>query len=307
MLHWRLLSAAVMVSIAVAAVALDLNWTAAPGLWLMPIGLIVAILAADELQSLLKLPATISDRLQVATLTGLTFAIAAFPIWYEAILGSYPVDCPVGRAGWLGIALMFGSLMWFTHEVRWYDRHDTDRAIRIAKRIMLLLYPAAMLATAALLRQLGTSGFGLSLVVSVIAISKLSDSGAYFGGRTLGRHPLAPTLSPKKTIEGAVAGAVTGLAVSWAYFAWIAPACFGTEAISGAASWRSLGYGLAIVLAAMVGDLFESLLKRDADIKDSSSWLPGLGGILDTIDSLLFAFPAAYLLAVVDWTGTGGQ
>ncbi len=297
-----------MISIAVAAVAFDQQGGAPPGVWLLPIALAVTVMAADELYLLLSgQRPPLSQRWQNVGVTTVTFAVASLPIWYPLIAGPYPPDCPVGRAGWLGLSLVAGSLLWFLHEVYWFNPEESGRATRIAVRVLLLIYPTLLLATAVLIRQMGEASYGLSMVVSVIAVSKMSDSGAYFGGRSWGRRPLAPALSPKKTVEGAVAGMVTGLVASWVYFAWIAPACFGTQPITGAASWRSLAYGVAIVLAAMAGDLFESLLKRDAQIKDSSAWLPGLGGILDTIDSLLFAFPVAYALTVLDWSGTGGQ
>ncbi|HHK41484.1 MAG TPA: hypothetical protein ENJ50_03610 [Planctomycetaceae bacterium] len=307
MLRWRLLSAAVMIAIAVTAVAADYQSETPAGLWLLPIGLAVALLAADELDALLAGPVPPLQRAQVAGVTAAAFLVMALPVWYPLVAGAYPIDCPVGRAGWLGAGVLVGGVLWFLHEVAWFDSQDEHRAQRIARHVLSLVYPTALLGTAIVLRQAGDRGYGLSMVVAVIAVTKMSDAGAYFGGRTFGRRRLAPVLSPKKTWEGALAGLLAGVITAAVYFAWIGPACFGTEPLRGGAIARSALFGVVVVVAGVWGDLFESLLKRDAGKKDSSSWLPGLGGILDTIDSLLFAFPVAWALAVLDWSGTGGQ
>ena len=306
-MRWRLLSAAVMIAIAVTAVAVDHQSETPAGLWLLPIGLAVALLAADELDALLAGPVPALQRAQVAGVTAAAFLVMALPVWYPLVAGAYPVDCPVGRAGWLGVGVLFGGVLWFLHEVAWFDSQDVQRAQRIARHVLSLVYPTTLLGTAIMLRQSGERGYGLSMVVAVIAVTKMSDAGAYFGGRTFGRRRLAPVLSPKKTWEGALAGLLAGVITAAVYFAWIGPAYFGTEPLRGGAIARSALFGVVVVVAGVWGDLFESLLKRDAGKKDSSSWLPGLGGILDTIDSLLFAFPVAWALAVLDWSGTGGQ
>jgi phosphatidate cytidylyltransferase len=115
-----------------------------------------------------------------------------------------------------------------------------------------------------------------------------ADTMAYFTGRLVGRHRLAPTLSPGKTWEGFVAGTVTAVFVAFV-------ALYKTGFVDG---WRSILFGLVIALAAAVGDLFESALKRDVHVKDSGSLLAGHGGMLDRIDALLFAGVAAYYTIV---------
>ena len=123
---------------------------------------------------------------------------------------------------------------------------------------------------------------GVLLLIATVAVS---DSAQYYTGRTLGRTPLAPLRSPKKTREGALGGFVIAplfLAVAGSYwlpdFPWY---------------WHASA-GLAIVVAGIVGDLFESMLKRAAEMKDSGALIPGHGGILDRIDALLFATPVFY-------------
>ena len=121
----------------------------------------------------------------------------------------------------------------------------------------------------------------------LIATVVVSDSAQYYSGRAFGRRPLAPAISPKKTIEGAIGGVVFGTL----FMALAGPR---RAARRGAACrWRLLG--LAVVVLGICGDLFESRLKRAAGVKDSSTLIPGHGGVLDRIDALLFATPAFYL------------
>jgi len=126
---------------------------------------------------------------------------------------------------------------------------------------------------------------GREVVVLLIATVAVSDSAQYYVGRTLGRTPLAPRHSPKKTREGAIGGFVAApvfLAVAGHYW------------MPGVSPAALVGLGMAVALAGMVGDLFESMLKRAADLKDSGSLIPGHGGVLDRIDALIFAAPIFY-------------
>jgi phosphatidate cytidylyltransferase len=125
----------------------------------------------------------------------------------------------------------------------------------------------------------------------VIAIVKMGDIGAYTVGRLLGRHKLAPTLSPGKTIEGAAGAIAFGCFASWLVFRFLLPAVTEQEA-SNSLNW--IPYGIVVSIAGMIGDLAESLLKRDLGRKDSSAWLPGFGGVLDILDSLLLSAPVGY-------------
>lgn len=110
-----------------------------------------------------------------------------------------------------------------------------------------------------------------------------ADSGAYFSGRLFGKHKLAPQISPNKTVEGLLGGILTGLAVA---------AGFGLlNGVTMAQFPSLLLVSFVAILASVIGDLFESLLKRHAGIKDSGSMIPGHGGVLDRIDSTLAALP----------------
>jgi phosphatidate cytidylyltransferase len=137
---------------------------------------------------------------------------------------------------------------------------------------------------------------GLLLLLPLL-VTWASDIGAYAVGRTFGRRKLIPSVSPGKTVEGAIGGLGASMLVAWGYTAWVLrPA---THLDFKARPIGVLLFGALISVAAQVGDLAESLLKRDARVKDSSHLIPGHGGILDRVDSLLFVLPVAYI--VLGW------
>ena len=126
-------------------------------------------------------------------------------------------------------------------------------------------------------------GHGPRWLLAALALVWAADSGAYFAGRHLGKHKLAPTISPNKTVEGAVGGLLAGVAVAIGLGLW---------AGAGSAQLPALALVAALAVAvSIVGDLVESLLKRQAGVKDSGHLIPGHGGILDRIDGVLAAVP----------------
>jgi phosphatidate cytidylyltransferase len=165
--------------------------------------------------------------------------------------------------------------------------------VRIAVCLFVVAYIGVQSIFLIALRTFDGNQTGMAALVSLILVVKMSDTGAYTFGRLFGKRKLAPKLSPGKTIAGAIGGLATGCAASCVFFQWIAPAMTG-DAGSGAV-WGPLLYGAILTIAGMIGDLSESLIKRDMEQKDSSTWMPGLGGVLDVIDSLLVAAPIAYL------------
>ena len=137
---------------------------------------------------------------------------------------------------------------------------------------------------------------GALLLMLPMLVTWASDTGAYAVGRLMGRHKLIPKVSPGKTVEGAIGGVVASVLVAWAFgsvlrdsaqlgFKWL--------------PWGVIVFGVAISVAAQIGDLFESLIKREAGVKDSSRILPGHGGILDRLDSMFFVLPVSFL--VMQW------
>lgn len=133
---------------------------------------------------------------------------------------------------------------------------------------------------------------GTMLVMFPIAVTWATDTGAYAFGRMFGRHKLIPSVSPAKTIEGALGGLLISVLGAWLYVQFLLKPFAHLSMLP----LSIVAFGLIVGFVGQVGDLAESLLKRDAGVKDSSKLLPGHGGILDRFDSLLFVLPVAYLL-----------
>lgn len=135
---------------------------------------------------------------------------------------------------------------------------------------------------------------GTVLFFLPVAVTWLTDTAAFFGGKGFGRRPLAPRVSPNKTVAGAVAAVVAGAAGSLVYGVWILG-----RVDTGLTPVSALLLGLLVGGAAVLGDLVESVMKRECGVKDASGLLPGHGGLLDRMDSLLWAFPVTYAFLVL--------
>jgi phosphatidate cytidylyltransferase len=147
--------------------------------------------------------------------------------------------------------------------------------------VLAVWWIALAIAHAVLLRRLA---HGDAIIVDILVGTFLGDTAAYVGGRAFGRRPLAPDLSPNKTLEGLVIGmafAVAGVWFAGLYQDWLS----GVDALL---------LGVAVAFAAPVGDLFESLVKRDVGAKDTGALLGPHGGVLDRIDAVLFTVPVGY-------------
>ena len=157
-------------------------------------------------------------------------------------------------------------------------------------------YVGALLAFAIWLRgvDVRSDWRGAAILFLPIAITWLGDTAAYFTGKAIGRHKLAPTISPAKTWEGAVAGFVATAAGALLYMSLTQSTVGWTMTV-----FEGLGFGAAVAIAGQMGDLVESRFKRDCAVKDSSNILPGHGGVLDRLDSLLFVFPVSYMYVLV--------
>jgi phosphatidate cytidylyltransferase len=128
------------------------------------------------------------------------------------------------------------------------------------------------------------------IALTLLLVVFAADTFAYFGGRLLGRHKMAPKLSPGKTWEGFVIGALAGIFVAFV--------ALYSDRDHYLVIWQAVVLGLVVVVAAAAGDLFESMLKRDMQVKDTGSLLGGHGGVLDRVDALLFASAAAFYLVL---------
>ena len=185
-------------------------------------------------------------------------------------------------------------------------RRDVKTAISsISSTIVSIVYVAWLISHGILLRNIGNElvskygivlkkitmliqkpdYMGLAYVVLVVAVTFLADTAAYFVGKSMSKHKLAPVVSPKKTWEGAIAGVVTAI-ITAVLTKWI-------MAIKMDVLYISI-LGLLLGIFGILGDLSESLLKRDVNIKDSGTIFPGHGGVLDRLDSLMFNVPITY-------------
>jgi phosphatidate cytidylyltransferase len=176
------------------------------------------------------------------------------------------------------LVLLTMALLWVAAEVL-ISNHSIQQASTGIFAAVYIGMPLGMLVAVH-----GLLGWPATLLLLGTVV--VSDSMQYYTGRTLGRHPLAPAISPKKTIEGAVGGVIFGTLFMTMIGARVLP-------FSGYLPLVILG--LLVVVFGICGDLFESRLKRTAGMKDSSSLIPGHGGVLDRIDALLFAVAPFYL------------
>lgn len=298
MLRWRLPLGAVLIAALVGLCWLD-HAAAMQGAWLMPVAVVVTILAAGEMLGLAKGVglAPVGWATQVGTLA------VVLASWLPILLWRVPGETPpgwlessagasAGSISWPVLALAAGVLLAFLAEMRRFDQPGGATA-NLAAAVLTMVYVGLMLSFVVRLRL----GWGIGALASLVIVVKMGDTGAYTVGRLVGRHKLAPRLSPGKTVEGAIGALAFAAIGSWFTFAWLIP---WINTTSGDESARSLGwgwllFGLLVGAAGLLGDLAESLFKRDAGRKDSSDWMPGFGGVLDILDSILLAAPAAYV------------
>jgi phosphatidate cytidylyltransferase len=285
MLGWRIFLGVVF-GIALAALCwLDAN-ARTPGTWLFPVALAITLLGTDEL---LRMLATRSARpVDWAVQTGNAVLVASN--WLPVVWPSAAADHWI----WPMLALAASIILVLSVEVVRY-REPGGQSERLAASALAFGYIGVLLSFAIQLRFVGPEGaWGMAALVSLVMVVKLSDIGAYTVGRLIGRHKLAPRLSPGKTIEGACGGLAFAAFGSWLALVILWPRLSGTSAPR-VDAWQWLGFALTVTAAGMIGDLAESLLKRDLGRKDSSDWMPGFGGVLDLVDSVLVAAPVAYL------------
>jgi phosphatidate cytidylyltransferase len=295
LLRWRLILGVVFVAALAALCWLDAV-IARPGAVLLLAAVGVAALAAGEMRR-------IYSQRGVVLATSSVYMGSLLPV----IVGGVPVIFPlarlnptVGVLGWLAFGLIFGLMAVFAGEMRRYDAPGHS-IVNVAHAALSVLYIGGLVGTLVQLRIVNApdeiNGWkGLYPLLATIATVKLSDIGQYVVGRTLGKHKLAPRISPGKTWEGAVGGVLLATLL----------AAVGIHIINDrmnvfqpAPIFVIWGFAVTVAVAGLIGDLAESLLKRDAGVKDSSDWMPGFGGVLDLLDSILFAGPVAYMWWVI--------
>ena len=214
--------------------------------------------------------------------------LVAWALLVSAYLRSVPTAVCVGVAG-----------MWLVAMLTMHQDWRGGR-LRLSSAYVLILYLALPMAAIVALRM---SPNGPQLVGFLLLVSCFTDTGGLYIGSAFGRRPLAPALSPHKTVEGALGGIVFAYlsVIVWAMLQdyWLAPGhLFWMR--SGPAAWIDVSLlTLAIGVLAQIGDLAESMLKRDAGVKDSGSNPMGHGGVLDMLDSLLWTSPAMFVFALL--------
>ena len=221
------------------------------------------------------------------------------PYRFIAAVGSAALIChafctqfpPFQKIATSSLALIIVFIMLFAALRRAVKKQTQDAIVRMAGTVLATLYLGGLgwfLMAIRVKHSQGPHDFhGTTWVIlSILLMVKFTDIGAYFGGRQFGKHKLIPWLSPGKTWEGLFFGLLTAGIVGAACSPWIPHVPW----------WKGFIFGVIIGGIGQVGDLLESLMKRDAEVKDSSQLVPGFGGILDIIDSPLLAAPFAYLL-----------
>jgi phosphatidate cytidylyltransferase len=238
----------------------------------LPFFVLVLIAALLALWEYLKIVYAVPARPVLSLLSGLAMIMAVLILWaafrarFDLIILILAAD--VILAGVIATA-----------------EYSRDKAIldAVVKQVTGLLYVPVLLAHILLLRN---GGDGMIWVFLLICLVFSNDIGAFYTGTFLGRHKLCPSVSPGKTIEGSLGGLTACFIVGIAFRLFLLPGL--------AWGWFLVSI-LSIAVAGPVGDLFESIIKRSGNIKDSGSILPGHGGLLDRIDALLFASPVAYM------------
>jgi phosphatidate cytidylyltransferase len=232
------------------------------GLWFFGMMLALGLLGLSEFYRMVK-------RYRPLALAGfVALVVVIWAAWFHT---------PQGVAGGFAVGLLLAFVLGAI------PGPQQGVTVRIALTMLGLVYLGLGFGSLELIRRLPD---GLGLVLMVVFGTWAGDTVAYFTGRYFGATPMAPRLSPKKTWEGFVGGFI-GTVLMVVFIGLYYPSV---------GEFHSLLLGLTIAVAGPVGDLFESLLKRDAQMKDAGRFFPGHGGILDRFDAMIFAAVAAYFL-----------
>ena len=268
----RVLTALVGIPVLVSAV-----WWGAP--WLTLLVLLAAVLGVREVYNLTppgisRLPFLLGALWVIALVLGGQAAVSAQGLLFTS----------------LGISLAgaFVALLWLIAFYR-----GPNVAVAGIYLVGGPLYLGFLLAHALVLRDLGDmDSLGRDWLLFALLVTFAADAGAFFTGRSIGRHRMAPRVSPQKTWEGAAGGFILSV---------VAALALGQLLELGASPWRYGGIGATVGVVSQLGDLFESKLKRLARAKDAGSIIPGHGGILDRLDSIVFSVPAVYYLLAMEF------
>ncbi len=275
----RIIFGAIMIAVLAGVLALDWYLEHAKIIIGLPIAVVLMLIAAQAVYEMARLCGSTG-----VLILGLSAVIGAagigtFPLWQQFI----------GRElTGFDTLLLLAAVVWIIFLEQMITRRTADAIRTIACTMLTVMYLGVGGAMILQIRVSDANGF--MKLIMFLAVVKSTDIGAYFTGSAIGRHKLIPWLSPGKSWEGLIGGlaAAAGVSILIAYLGSV-----------GLAIWQAAIFGVCIGLAGQFGDLCESLLKRSAKIKDSSSMVPEFGGVLDIIDSPLIAAPAAYALFAI--------
>ena len=198
------------------------------------------------------------------------------------------------RAQWLGVSAIVAALVIWRGVELFFQRASLERSFAeiirdfCASAFVVISLPLTMSFAALLFREPAHNGFveGKFWVITFVTTVILIDSSAYLFGRKLGKHPMLPKVSPKKSWEGFGISVLFAIASSVLQTVWLLQLPW----------WFGFVVAAVVLVSAVLGDFAESLIKRDLGVKDMSSWIPGHGGVMDRLDSMLPAALSAYIL-----------
>ena len=270
--------------------------------FLLIVILLLAVAACTELHRLLR---AVPHRPPFWLCIGGVFAVllANWPVhMLDYLLGGADLaKKQFGLDPWQFVTFTFAAVAMAAFVAEMPRYKDSSGAVpRIALALWFVAYLGLLPSFLIQLRWPPPQYGSLSMAIFV---PKLGDVAAYFTGRFFGRHRMTPAISPKKTWEGFAGGlcgaVLAALALNHFYLKEALEghfaSAFQSQTVLRGEDWAALGFGLTVGLAGVLGDLAESLIKRDCRSKDASDTVPGFGGVLDVIDSILFAAPVAYL------------
>jgi phosphatidate cytidylyltransferase len=256
----------------------DAPATMPPGLALLALGLVICPMAAREFAAICR-----AGHVEVRD-WWLAFAAVSGLLMFAIVPVQAPAVSSASIVATGATIVLVGSILLHT---RHKQTHGATAAAGAA--LFSFIYLGLMFGFVLALRREQSAW----VVLGVLMVTKSCDIGAFFTGKAIGKHKLIPWLSPGKTWEGLVGGVVTAALTAVGLVA-LARATGLQSGVIELAWWQAAGAGVAFAVTGQAGDLFASVLKRDAGLKDSGRSLPGFGGVLDVVDSVLLVAPVAY-------------
>ncbi|GIX05135.1 MAG: phosphatidate cytidylyltransferase [Planctomycetaceae bacterium] len=289
MLGWRLLISALLIPLVVFIFWLDEQMGPSAPL-LLALVVLLAWWGSSELVDLLWTRSFTPNRWLVCLCCVLTAAAS----WYGRF-AFMPIHKTGEENSLAQVLLTYACSVLVLFATAAYRYREPGRSMEtLGAELLIVSYLGVLLGVAAQLRWVAGDRAGYLVLGSLVLVTKGGDVGAYTFGRLFGKRKLVPRLSPGKTWAGAVGALVGSALFSVLWFRWATP-WFDRQWVIPEWHWTAL-YGLILGLVGLIGDLCESLIKRDVGKKDSALLFPGFGGLLDILDSVLFAGPVAYIL-----------